>query len=423
MSFIINIMNDAFRVSLFAVLLLSQAAKAQPADFTIRDGDVVVFLGDSITAERTYGKIIENYTLLRYPNRKVKFINAGVGGDTAAGGLARLQRDIFDHGATLVTVAYGINDIGWGGKADAEHRQKYVDSIRQIVQQCKDHHVRVFICSAAATASDPSKSEHDFLQQMCDDGMSISKSMGESAIDVLGGMRQIQKRIWEANSKEPDAKKHETLHVADGVHLNELGQTAMAFVILMGLGAPAEVSSATINAGDGLASASGCKISNLKINEHEVEFDRLDEGLPLNFGMLQGLKYRFIPIPDELNRYMLKVDGLGSGNYEVRVDGRVVGTYSGEQLAAGVNLSSASPDPWIPGGTWDGQAWLLNMLTHARAELTTSQRFATDYLKEQPNRKEIDEQTARAIEQLESLQRRMAKPVPYHFVVVPAKKT
>src|SRR5438270_8425694 len=86
-------------------------------DFAIRDGDTVVFLGDSITAARTYGKIIENYTLLRYPDRKVRFINAGHGGDTAEGGLARLDRDVFARGATLLTVAYGVNDIGWGLKA------------------------------------------------------------------------------------------------------------------------------------------------------------------------------------------------------------------------------------------------------------------------------------------------------------------
>ncbi len=32
------------------------------AEFAIRDGDTVAFLGDSITTARTYGKIIENYT-------------------------------------------------------------------------------------------------------------------------------------------------------------------------------------------------------------------------------------------------------------------------------------------------------------------------------------------------------------------------
>src|SRR5690349_24332145 len=105
-------------------LLGSIPSGSARAEFALHDGDTVVFLGDSITASRTYGKIVENYTLLRYPNRKVHFINAGWGGDTAAGGLARLQRDVFDKGATLLTVAYGINDIGWGGKADAEHRQK-----------------------------------------------------------------------------------------------------------------------------------------------------------------------------------------------------------------------------------------------------------------------------------------------------------
>src|SRR5436853_4440421 len=99
-----------FVLAVIAVLACPPAR----ADYAIRDGDTVVFLGDSITAARTYGKIIENYTLLRFPRRRVHFINAGWGGDTAAGGLARLERDVFRHGATVLTVAYGINDIGWG---------------------------------------------------------------------------------------------------------------------------------------------------------------------------------------------------------------------------------------------------------------------------------------------------------------------
>ena len=43
-------------------------------DFALRDNDTVVFLGDSITAARTYGKLIENYTLLRFSERRVRFI-------------------------------------------------------------------------------------------------------------------------------------------------------------------------------------------------------------------------------------------------------------------------------------------------------------------------------------------------------------
>src|SRR5437868_12460382 len=110
--------------AILAPLLTLAALVPCRADFAIRDGDTVVFLGDSITAARTYGKIIENYTLLRFPERKVRFYNAGQGGDTAAGGLARLEKDVFARGATVLIVAYGVNDIGWGTKADDEHKQK-----------------------------------------------------------------------------------------------------------------------------------------------------------------------------------------------------------------------------------------------------------------------------------------------------------
>src|SRR5947207_13173466 len=116
---------------LVAVLLASRAADARAAEFALKSGDTVVFLGDSITAARTYGKIVENYTLLRFPDRKVRFVNSGWGGDTAAGGLARLERDAFRAGATVHIAAYGINDIGWGARADEAHQRAYLDAVRE----------------------------------------------------------------------------------------------------------------------------------------------------------------------------------------------------------------------------------------------------------------------------------------------------
>src|ERR1700760_4749637 len=106
-------------------------------EFALHDGDTVVFLGDSITAARSYGKIIENYTLLRYPGRKVRFVNAGQGGDTAAGGLQRRERGVSAEGATVLTVAYGVNDIGWGVHADDAPQRASLDGIRGIVEACR----------------------------------------------------------------------------------------------------------------------------------------------------------------------------------------------------------------------------------------------------------------------------------------------
>src|SRR4051794_28081150 len=87
------------------ILLGGVLPEAGRAEYALRDGDTVVFLGDSITAVRTYGKIVENYTLLRFPARTVRFVNAAWGGDTAAGGLNRPDRDVFARGATVLVVA------------------------------------------------------------------------------------------------------------------------------------------------------------------------------------------------------------------------------------------------------------------------------------------------------------------------------
>src|SRR5438552_18985552 len=104
---------------LIVTFLLCLGAEVVRGEFAFRDGDTVAFLGDSITAARGYTKIVEHYTLMRFPERKVGFVNAGQGGDTAFGSLSRLERDVFAKGATVVTVAFGVNDIGWGTKADA----------------------------------------------------------------------------------------------------------------------------------------------------------------------------------------------------------------------------------------------------------------------------------------------------------------
>jgi lysophospholipase L1-like esterase len=390
-------------------------------EFALRDGDTVVFLGDSITAARTYGKIVENYTLLRFPDRKVRFINSGWGGDTAAGGLKRLERDVFRHGATVLIVAYGVNDIGWGTKADAEHKLIYLDGIRGIVEQCKARRVRTYIGSAAVTAENPDSAEHGFLQTMCDEGMALARSLGEHSIDIARTMRSVQRRVAAADvSSKPEDKA--TLHAADGIHLNDLGQLAMAFAILKGLGAPQEVSAASVDSnGPKVISAKGCRVSNLRgqigDKDGNLEFDRLDDGLPVNFGLFGALQFRFVPIPDELNRYMLTVASLPPGRYDVLVEGRPLGAWSDKQLAAGLNIASATADGWEPGGPWDAGARVLISMTDARDQIANAERFLDHYLPKHPDRIELHTQSREINVRIEALQRALLKPRSFHFVV------
>ena len=54
--------------------------------FQIKDGDRVVFYGDSITDQRLYTTFAETYMLTRFPQRKVTFVHSGWGGDRVTGG-------------------------------------------------------------------------------------------------------------------------------------------------------------------------------------------------------------------------------------------------------------------------------------------------------------------------------------------------
>lgn len=278
--------------------------------------------------------------------------------------------------------------------------------------------MRVFLCSAATTGADPDQSENDYLQKMCDEGMGIAKAMGESAIDIQRTMRGIQRRVKRYNENEKDEKKRESMHAGDGIHLTDLGETAMGFAVIKGLGGPAEVSAATVDFASGeVGKVSNCQVTEVQKTDGAIEFTRLDGGLPMNLGLFWGLKSRFIPFPEELNRYMLTVRNLPAGKYEIMAGGRALGSFTGEALGRGVNLGSATADPWVPGGPWDSQGWLVHSLTQSRFLLVTTRKAGPEYLKGNPNGGEIDAKTLEESERMEGLQRLMARPVGYRFVI------
>ena len=93
----------------------------------------VAFLGDSVTQgcfeiymktetaletvfdqQHAYHKYFANILATLYPNVPVNIINAGISGDSACGGAARLERDVLSHFPDLTVVCLGLNDCGGG---------------------------------------------------------------------------------------------------------------------------------------------------------------------------------------------------------------------------------------------------------------------------------------------------------------------
>jgi hypothetical protein len=192
----------------------------------------------------------------------------------------------------------------------------------------------------------------------------------------------------------------------------------MAFAILKGLGAPADVSAVRLDAmGPNLVAAAGCKVTDLIRTEGQLAFTRRDEGLPFNHGLFYALNFRFVPVPEELNRYLLAIDHLPEGRYELSADGRQLGTFAAKELARGVNLASVTADGWQPGGPWDAQASVVQALTDARHSLAFANMLVTAYLREGTVTGQLTAKSAPTDDELVALQRLAARPRPYWVVV------
>lgn len=103
----------------------------------------VIFLGDSLTAGlglpegEAYPALIENRLL--DDGYDVEVVNAGVSGDTTAGGLARLDW-LLDQGPEVLVVGLGANDGLRGLPLDGME-----ENLRQIVERGRDGGARVLL--------------------------------------------------------------------------------------------------------------------------------------------------------------------------------------------------------------------------------------------------------------------------------------
>jgi acyl-CoA thioesterase-1 len=95
----------------------------------------VAFLGDSLTSgwrlseEEAYPALVGRTLAER--DRPIRVLNAGVSGETAAQGLARLS-DVLQHRPDVLVVALGINDALWGQSLEDTEA-----SLRQVLEHAR----------------------------------------------------------------------------------------------------------------------------------------------------------------------------------------------------------------------------------------------------------------------------------------------
>src|SRR6478752_7484062 len=123
------------------LLLVAIAAAAAQDPFYLKNGDTVVFYGDSITDQRLYTVFAETYVVTRFPQLNVKFIHSGWGGDRVTGGGGgpidlRLQRDVIAYKPTVMTIMLGMNDGSYRA-FNPDIFERYSSGFESIVRNVK----------------------------------------------------------------------------------------------------------------------------------------------------------------------------------------------------------------------------------------------------------------------------------------------
>lgn len=411
----------AFSLILASALTVSPQTAGHPA-FALRDGDRVVFYGDSITAQRLYTRFAEDIVVSRYPNLRIGFFNAGVSGDTVEGGHSgdmdtRVKRDVLPFHPTVVTIMLGMNDGRYTTEFENNFKA-YAAGYRKLIALLKADlpGVRLFLIA-------PSPYDEIAHEPAIVGYNSVMLRYGEF-VRVLGKEDNIP--VIDFNQPMVDAEQR-GLHIdkamagalqPDRIHPSPAGHWIMATALAQGWSVDPLISSVTIDAQQAMSGEEhNTTITDLTATQQTISWTELDRALPLPLELNDSTTQFLLQASDlgALDRQMLRVTGLTGTSYTLFVDGEKIALFTREELNSGVNLALFHTP-------MEDQAKSIDWTADDRAKLSGT-RF--DLLTE----KEPDPALGQAIAALDRLDDHMideeyqsALPKPHHFELVPGDK-
>jgi lysophospholipase L1-like esterase len=320
----------------------------QPAPLGLRDGDRVVFYGDSITQEGGYGRFVEEYVRTRFPHWDLRFYNAGVGGDTVKGGWAgpmdlRLERDVISLAPTVVTIMLGMNDGGYK-PFDPQTLATFGDGYRAIAAKLRQAlpgaRLTFILTSPFDDVSRPPQFAPGYDDALRRLGCYVTALGAKEKATVVGFRESVNAGLAAVVKENPDLARQV---VPDRVHPGPAGHVVMGATLLRGWNAPALVTRVVIDAAERrIAAAENADVRDLVVAEGALSWTQLDRALPLPVSFEDGeieLAQKAGADLESLDQQPLVVAGLGVGRFELRIDGQSIGTFTDGELAKGVNLA------------------------------------------------------------------------------------
>ena len=330
-----------------AALALASGRPMAKDGFALLDGDRVVFYGDSITEARHYSSLVETYVLTRFPKLDVTFVHSGWGGDGVNGGEGggidtRLARDVLAYAPTVLTVMLGMND-GGVRPFDAGLFDAYSAGYRHILDSVRRSRPGLRITVLRPSPYDDVTRAPDFEggynAVLVRYGQFLKELADKEGLTVADLNGPVMKALTRAKALDSAAAAR---LIPDRIHPGPQIALVMAQALLQSWNAPATVTEVEIDLARKAATVQvGTRVSDVRAGDG-VSWTQLDEALPMQFDAKDpqvALVIRSSDFVQALDRQPLKVLGLPSGRYVLRIDGEPVGTFASEQLASGINLA------------------------------------------------------------------------------------
>ncbi len=333
-----------------ALLALAVAALAvAQGDFHLKNGDRVVFYGDSITDQRLYTTFAETYVVTRFPKLDVSFVHSGWGGDRVTGGGGgpidvRLKRDVFAYRPNVMTIMLGMND-GSYRSFDQGIFDTYANGYRRIIESVKGTlpGIRITVIQPSPfddVTRDPNV-EGGYNAVLVRYGQWVAELAKKENLSVADLNTSVVAALRKANAADATLAKR---IVPDRVHPGPGGHLLMAEALLKSWNAPAVVTSVAIDAANRRVEKSqNTEVKDLRSEGGALLWTQADSALPMPLDGKDSalmLAVRSSDFMEAINSQPLKVTGLKAARYALRIDGEIAGTFTRQELAEGVNLAS-----------------------------------------------------------------------------------
>ncbi len=333
----------------------------RPLRLVLKRGDRLALCGDSITEQKMYSRLMEDYLTMCAPEVNVSIRQYGWSGEQAPGFLARMTNDCLRFKPTIATTCYGMNDHGYRAYEEGIG-QAYRRASTAIVDAFKANGVRVIQGSPGCVGKVPVWTQRTDTLEDLNLNLCTLRNIGiEIALQEKVGFADV---FWPMLTAGVAAQKNYGAAYAiaggDGVHPGWAGHTVMAYAFLKALGLKGEIGTLVADLKRGRMQLSpGHELVAAKDGEFEITSTRYPFCACLESG--QGAAsypvcgkddlskdssirsaMTLVPFNQDLNRLVLVAKGGQAANYRVTW-GEQSKSFSAAQLAHGVNLAAEFP--------------------------------------------------------------------------------